>query len=127
MNSSSVVSIATWSKDYSGSHQATEKEIVDGPPPPLVIGPLEIESPNTESVVRLPSKGVLRKPSYNSNARTTHHYNIVEDLAQALSVMSTLEVLQSCPSRRKALLSAIGGIDPTNTSLLAFNLENFIP
>jgi hypothetical protein len=51
----------------------------------------------------------------------------VEDLAQAPSTMSSLEVLQSCPAQRKALLKAIGGIDPTDTNLIIFDLEDHIP
>jgi hypothetical protein len=51
----------------------------------------------------------------------------VEDLAQAPSAMSALEVLQSCPAQRKALLKAIGGIDPTDTNLIVFDLEDHIP
>jgi hypothetical protein len=41
--------------------------------------------------------------------------------------MSALEVLQSCPTQRKTLLKAIGGIDPTNTNLIIFDLEDYIP
>jgi hypothetical protein len=41
--------------------------------------------------------------------------------------MSALEVLQSCPTQRKALLKAIGGIDPTDTNLIIFDLEDHIP
>ena len=41
--------------------------------------------------------------------------------------MSMLKVLQSCPSQRRALLSAIGGVDRADTSLLPFDLENFVP
>jgi hypothetical protein len=41
--------------------------------------------------------------------------------------MSALEVLQSCPAQRKALLKAIGGIDPTDTNLIVFDLEDHIP
>jgi hypothetical protein len=41
--------------------------------------------------------------------------------------MSTLEVLQSCPTQQKALLKDIGGIDPTDTNLIVFNLEDHIP
>jgi hypothetical protein len=41
--------------------------------------------------------------------------------------MSTLEVLQSCPTQRKVLLKAIGGIDPTNTNLVIFGLKYHIP
>jgi len=41
--------------------------------------------------------------------------------------MSTLEVLQSCPAQRRALLKAIGGIDPTETNLIFFDLEDHVP
>jgi hypothetical protein len=41
--------------------------------------------------------------------------------------MSSLEVLQSCPTQRKALLKAIGGIDPMDTNLIIFDLEDHIP
>jgi hypothetical protein len=55
------------------------------------------------------------------------NYNIVEDLAQAPSAMLALEVLQTCPTQRKALLKAIGGIDPTDTNLIIFDLDDHIP
>ena len=127
MNGLGAIYITTRSKDYDVSCQATRKEIIDGPPPPPVTGPLEIERPNAESVVRPPSKGVLCKSSYNPNAHAAHHYNIAEDLAQAPYAMSALEVLQSCPSQQKALLSTIIKIDPADSSLLSFNLESFVP
>jgi hypothetical protein len=41
--------------------------------------------------------------------------------------MSALEVLQSCPTQGKAMLKAIGGIDPTDTNLIIFDLEDHIP
>jgi hypothetical protein len=41
--------------------------------------------------------------------------------------MSSLEVLQSCPTQRKALLKAIGGIDSTDTNLIIFDFEDHIP
>lgn len=41
--------------------------------------------------------------------------------------MSTLEVLQSCPMKQKSLLSAIGDIDPSYSSLITFDLENHVP
>jgi hypothetical protein len=41
--------------------------------------------------------------------------------------MSTLEVLQSCPTQRKALLKDIGGIDPMDMNLIIFDLEDQIP
>ena len=97
------------------------------PTSPPVSGPLEIEKPSAEPVVRPPSKGVLRRSSYNPNAHAAQHYSIVEDLAQVPSAISALEVIQSFPSQWKALLSTIGGIDPADSSLLTFDLENFVP
>jgi hypothetical protein len=41
--------------------------------------------------------------------------------------MSALEVLQSFPTQQKALLKSIGGIEPTNTNLIIFDLEDHIP
>ena len=52
-------------------------------------------------------------------------YNVVEDLAQAPCAMSTLEVIQSCPTQRKKLLTALGALDPDNTNLIHFNIENY--
>ena len=39
--------------------------------------------------------------------------------------MSTLEVLQHCPSQRKSLLSALGAMDPANSNFIMFNLDYF--
>ena len=41
--------------------------------------------------------------------------------------MSTLEVLQNFPFQKQALLSAIGGIDPTDSNLVAFNHKGYEP
>ena len=41
--------------------------------------------------------------------------------------MSTLEVLQSCPTQHKNLLTALGDLDPDNTNLIHFNVENYKP
>lgn len=41
--------------------------------------------------------------------------------------MSTLEVLQSWPSQRKSLLSAISGIDPADSDLISFDLDSHMP
>ena len=41
--------------------------------------------------------------------------------------MSTLEVLQSCPTQRKNLLTGLGALDPNNTNLIHFNVENYNP
>ena len=37
--------------------------------------------------------------------------------------MSALEVLQSCPNQIKTLFSSIGAVDPNDTSLITFDLE----
>ena len=39
--------------------------------------------------------------------------------------MSTLEVLQSCPTQRKNLLIALGALDPNNSNLIHFNVKNY--
>ena len=39
--------------------------------------------------------------------------------------MSTLEVIQSCPTQRKNLLTALGALDLENTNLIHFNVENY--
>jgi len=64
---------------------------------------------------------------HNTSARATKNYNIVEDLAQAPLAMSALEVLQTCPTQQKALLSAIGGIDPEDSMLAIFNMDKCKP
>ncbi|MCY6525068.1 hypothetical protein, partial [Actinobacillus pleuropneumoniae] len=78
-------------------------------------------------IIQPAPKGVLHESSYNPNARAAQHYNILEYLAQASSEMSALEVLQMCPSQRKDFLSTIGGIDPMDSNLITFDLENHVP
>ena len=70
-------------------------------------------------------KSTLRKFVFNPNARAAQFYNIVEDLAQEPCAMSTLEVLQSCPTQCKNLLTALGSLDPGNTNRIHFNVENY--
>jgi hypothetical protein len=41
--------------------------------------------------------------------------------------MSVLEVLQTCPTQRKSLLSALGAVDPTDTRLITFDLDSSEP
>ena len=73
-----------------------------------------------------PPKGVLSKSKHNPNARAAQNYSIVEDLAQAPCSMSALEVSQSCLTQRKTLLYSIGTIDPNDTGLITFDLEQII-
>lgn len=106
-----------------------EKEATNVPSTstPRSSGPLHIERPNNEFILQLPPKDVLWKSSYNLNTRAAQHYSIVEDLSQAPEAMSTLEVLQTCPTQQKSLLSAIGPIDHVDSSLITFDLENCVP
>ena len=39
--------------------------------------------------------------------------------------MSTLEVLQICPTQRKNLLTTVEALDLDNTNLIHFNIENY--
>ena len=48
----------------------------------------------------------------------------MEDLSQAPCAMSSLEVLQSFPTQREALLYSIGTIEPNDTGLITFDLEH---
>ena len=66
---------------------------------------------------------MLSKSKHNPNAREAQNYTIVEELPQAPCAMSALEVLQSCPTQRKELLSSIGLVDPNDTGLITFDLE----
>jgi hypothetical protein len=124
------VAITTRAKDYSPSNEKVDDLppalVQPSPPTPPTNGPLHLERPRFDTVVR-PPKGVVQKLAFNPHARVAQNYSIVEDLAQAPSAMSALEVLQSCPAQRKALLKAIGGIDPTDTNLIVFDLEYHIP
>jgi hypothetical protein len=83
-------------------------------------GPLQIEKPFLDAPLH-PPKGILHHTTHHPNAWATHNYNIVEDLAQAPCAMSALKVLQSFPMQWKELLSAIGGVDPSESSLITFD------
>ena len=48
---------------------------------------------------------------------------MVDDLAQSHVAMSTLEVLQSCPSQNKSLLTALGAVYPSDDHLIVFPVD----
>jgi hypothetical protein len=125
------VALTTQAKDYSPSkekvHNLPLSLVQSSPMSPPTNGPLHLEQPSLDTVLRRPPKGVIQKSTFNPHARAAQNYNIVEDLAQAPSTMSALEVLQTCPAQRKALLKAIGGIDPADTNLIVFDLDDHIP
>ena len=69
-------------------------------------------------------KGVFKKALHHPNMRDAANYSVVEYLAQPPCAMLPLEVLQSCPAQRDALLAALGSMD--SSSLMAkFNLFAF--
>jgi hypothetical protein len=87
-------------------------------------GPLQIEKPSFDSILR-PPKRTIRKATFNHSSRASQNYNIVEYLAQAPCAMSALEVLQHCPSQRRTLFATTGAIDPDSSNHIMFNLENY--
>jgi hypothetical protein len=86
--------------------------------------PLHIENLVVESVL-CPPKGTIRKSIFNPSARAAKKYNIIEYLVQALCAMSTLEVLQSCPSQRRTPLSTIEVVDLEAPNMIMFNMDYF--
>ena len=79
-----------------------------------------------EQMIKSP-KGVGYKSTFNPREKIAQNYNIIEDLAQSPSAMSTLEVPQNYLSQEQALLSAIGEIDPMDSNLVAFDHKGYDP
>ena len=73
------------------------------------------------------SKVTLHRTTHNFNTIATQHYSIVEDLAHAPRAMSSLDVLQSCHTQCKDLLSTISEVDPSNTNPIYFDSDNCEP
>jgi hypothetical protein len=88
--------------------------------------PLVIPLPSAEPPLRIP-RIPLRRNVHNPQARAAHNYSLVDDLAQSPAAMSVLEVLQTCPTQRKSLLSAMGAVDPADTRLITFDLDSCEP
>ena len=120
-----AVDLATRAKNYEKQPEGEPSTHADSPSLPQSNGPLTFEK-TTFKAPSHPSKGTLRC-THNMNAQAAQHYSIVEDLAQAACAMSALEVLQSYPSQRNALLQAIGVVDSVDASLLYFYPENSEP
>ena len=87
---------------------------------------MHIERSVADLVIQSP-KGALRHTKHNTSTSATQNYNIVEDLAQEPLVMLALEVLQTFLGQRKALLSAIGGINPQDSMLAILDMEKCKP
>jgi hypothetical protein len=87
---------------------------------------LHIENTLGETMTRIP-KGVFKKASHNPNLRATQNYSVVENLSQTPCAMFTLEVLQSFPSQRKALLAALGFAKTCNLGTIMLDMTELKP
>jgi hypothetical protein len=72
-------------------------------------------------------KGAFKKASHNPNARDAKNYSLVEDLSQTPYAMSSLEVLQSCPSQRKDLLDSLGSTETCNLGMIILDTIDLKP
>jgi hypothetical protein len=79
-----------------------------------------------ETLTRIP-KGAFKKSSQNPNARAAQNYSVVEDLSQTPCAMSALEVLQTCPAQRKALLTALDSTETCNPSTIMLDTTDLKP
>ena len=127
MMSSETVHLNTRSHSYDPTLEKKpddvpfEKPSTSTPPPN---NGLHIEKPISEAIFR-PPKGTLRKSIINTNACAAQYYNIVKYLAQAPCAMSALEVLQTCPTQRNFFLTALRAMDPENSNIITFKLDDF--
>jgi hypothetical protein len=88
--------------------------------------PLQIEKTLGETMTCIP-KGVFKNDSHNPNIKATHNYSVVEDLSQTPCALSALEVLQSCPSQRKDLLTALGSTETCNPGTIMLDTTDLKP
>jgi hypothetical protein len=88
--------------------------------------PLQIEKTLGETMMHIP-KGAFKRDSHNPNARAAQNYSVVEDLSQTPCAMSTLEILQSFPTQRKALLTALGSTETCNPRTIMLDMTDLTP
>jgi hypothetical protein len=88
--------------------------------------PLQIKKTLGETMTCTP-KGAFKKASHNPNARATQNYFVVEDLSQTPCAMSALEVLQSFPAQRKALLTSLGFTETCNLGTIMLDMTELKP
>ena len=83
--------ISTRNKDYENPQTLTNKD--NDQPSSSTTTSTEVVPPIIpEQIIKLP-KGVVQKSTFNPHARAAQDYNIVEDLAQLPSAMSTIKLL----------------------------------
>jgi len=127
MNSDEVnpsnINLQTQSRQYdkpSTSSAIESKRKVPTKPLMTPNGPSQIPQPKVETIPKIP-KGPLH--CNEASNRVSHTHSVVDDLPQSPNTMSTLEVLQSFPSQKKALLIAFGAMDPFDDRLIIFSVD----
>jgi hypothetical protein len=85
-----------------------------------------ISCPNTETPLCIP-RIPLHRNVHNPQARAAHNYSLFDGLAQSPTAMSVLEVIQTCPTQRKSLLSTLGAFDLVDTRLITFDIDSGEP
>jgi hypothetical protein len=113
--------IATRARDY--SKPSTFEKGKEAEIPSL---PLQIEKTLGETMTHIP-KGAFKRASHNPNARAAQNYSVVEYLSQTPCAMSALEVLQSFPAQRKALLTTLGSIETCNPGTIMLDTTDLKP
>ena len=88
---------------------------------------------STSKIVNLPLQlppflhPLVCRIANNATTRAAVSYSIVDDLAQTPTAMSALQVLKMCPMQWKALLAALGVVDPSDSNLINFDMDNEEP
>jgi hypothetical protein len=113
--------ISTRVHDYSKPRTSEKGKEADLPSLPL-----QIEKTLGETMKLIP-KGAFKKSSHNPNARAAQNYSMVEYLSQTPCAMSTLEVLQSYPSQRKVVLTALGSTEICNLGTIMLDTTDLKP
>ena len=119
-----VIGLSTRAKNYDKSEGHSTKNDTPSTSQPDIT--LTLEKPSFE-LPSHPLKVTVHQTMHNFNTQAAQHYNIVEDLSQAPCAMSSLEVLQSCPTQWKGLLTMISGVDPSDMSPISFDSDNYEP
>ena len=127
MMSSELVSLTTRSQIYDPPlEKNTDNAQTDKTysPIPSPTNGIQIKKHVLDTILR-PPKSTIWKSVFNPYVHSAKYYNVVEYLAQAPYAMSTLEVVQTCPTQRKNLLSVLGAMDPENSNIITFKMKNF--
>jgi len=81
---------------------------------------LHIPQPKIEAIPEIPKGPLCCNAASNQDA---HTYSIVDDLAQSPTAMLMLEFLQSFPSQKKSLLTALGTVYPSDNHFIIFLVD----